>query len=334
MSQDSIQRQWLILQRIPGPRSSIDSVTLWEYLRSQGIRTSHRTVQRDLVSLAESFSIVNSQDEKPYGWHWSQDAHAFGLPQMDQATAFTYRLVQQFLQPMLPQTVLNLMRPHFKQAEEVLRRTPGGKLNAWPNKVRVAPRGVPLLSAKVKPDVLEAVYGSLLEGRRLEMDYLKRGADKRHLYVLNPQALVVAGSVMYLVAAVRDYDDVLQFALHRVHAARVLEEPARTPRGFNLDAYLGEGHLGFRLSNQKIRLKARFSRMAGVTLVETPLAADQVVVEEKDTITITALVPDTQQLRGWLFSYGDQVEVLEPAGLRQDFRRLAVRMARRHGSRR
>ena len=333
MANDTLSRQWLILTQIPAARSSIDSGVLLRYVRAQGYRATLRTIQRDLEKLSEIFSIVNDEEQKPFGWHWSADGHAFGLPQMDQPTAFSFRLMQKFLQPLLPQTVLNLMRPHLRQAEEVLAKSPGGKLSAWSNKVRVAPRGVPFLPAKIKPDVLEAVYTSLLEGKRLQLSYRKRGATTASSYPANPLALVVVDAVMYLVCTVRDYEAPLQFALHRVQEARVLPDASRAPSGFDLDAYLEAGNLGFRLSNQKIRLKARFSRMAGVTVVETPLAADQDVVEDDKSITVTAHVNDTQQLRGWLFSYGDQVEVLEPTSLRRDFRRLAVKMARTHGSR-
>jgi hypothetical protein len=57
------------------------------------------------------------------------------------------------------------------------------------------------------------------------------------------------------------------------------------------------------------------------------------VVEQSDGRTrLEATVPDTVELRTWLYGFGDLVEVLRPASLRKEFRSTAERLAARYGS--
>ncbi|WP_186443112.1 hypothetical protein [Desulfobotulus alkaliphilus] len=42
--------------------------------------------------------------EKPYGWSWSADAELFDIPQMAPLTAFSFRMMEEFL--------LSACRPH------------------------------------------------------------------------------------------------------------------------------------------------------------------------------------------------------------------------------
>ena len=48
------------------------------------------------------------------------------------------------------------------------------------------------------------------------------------------------------------------------------------------------------------------------------------------TLEIVATVHDNPQLRWWLLAFGDQVEVLKPASLREEFLKIAQAMLKRH----
>ncbi|MBX3221094.1 MAG: WYL domain-containing protein [Labilithrix sp.] len=65
------------------PRSPrrIDTGSIESRLRERGIEVHRRTIQRDLVELAEVFPIVADERARPYGWRWSEDADsAFDVP--------------------------------------------------------------------------------------------------------------------------------------------------------------------------------------------------------------------------------------------------------------
>lgn len=67
-------RQWRILSLIPKSAPGIDVATLETRLFASGVAVHRRTIQRDLVELAEVFPLVAKGSEKPYRWHWAEDA--------------------------------------------------------------------------------------------------------------------------------------------------------------------------------------------------------------------------------------------------------------------
>ena len=73
-----------------------------------------------------------------------------------------------------------------------------------------------------------------------------------------------------------------------------------------------------RIVAKQVRLKAEISSGLAEILAETPLSADQSIDINADRATVTATLPNTQQLRYWLLSQGAGLKVLEPASLRDD----------------
>lgn len=70
-------RQWRILSLIPKAPPGIGVAKLEARLFASGVTVHRRTIQRDLVELAEVFPLVCvgvRGNDKPYRWHWSDDA--------------------------------------------------------------------------------------------------------------------------------------------------------------------------------------------------------------------------------------------------------------------
>jgi predicted DNA-binding transcriptional regulator YafY len=150
--------------------------------------------------------------------------------------------------------------------------------------------------------------------------------------ILHPLALVVRDSVHYLLATVWDFTDIRQLVLHRMSSARLLEEPAKEPKDFDLDDYIHQGGFDYS-SGEQIKLVARFDAYAGKALMETPLAPDQEHETLHDRrIEIRATVDDSQQLRWWLMGFGSGVEVVAPEHLREEIRKDAEALLRRYNA--
>jgi predicted DNA-binding transcriptional regulator YafY len=116
--------------------------------------------------------------------------------------------------------------------------------------------------------------------------------------------------------------------MHRILSAEMLIETSQRPEQFSIDAYIAEGEFGVVLNPQPIQLEAEFFRHVATYLRESPIADDQVIEDvDKENVLLRATVPDTLELRLWLKSFGDEVEVLEPPALRQEFREMAESLA-------
>jgi len=320
---ETLTRQWLLLRLIPrGPRK-IDTASLEAQLTERGLVVHRRSLQRDLEALSEQMSgLCCDRRSKPYGWYWHADAPTLELPPMDVASAVTLEMMREQLVQVLPRSSVKVLEPLFTRAREVLAQNPSTKLSRWPRKVRVVPRGQPVLTPDVRPAVLEVVYQALLEERCFLARYRPRGALQPRDYTVTPLGLVSHGSTLVLVCELEGRKGPRHLLLHRMTSAEISEAPARTPPGFSLDGYLAQGHLGFK-DSADLELRAIVDPMIAQTLHETPLARGQRLEPTSDGREIlTVVVPGTLELRKWIAGHGAYIEVLAPTTLRVEIARM------------
>jgi len=328
MMSDTLMRQWQMLRLIPRHPSKIDTTTLMQQLADKGFTTTARTLQRDLQRLSSIYPLLCDSREKPYGWCWSRDANVHEVPGIDSDTALTFYLAERHLEPLLPRTTIRRLEPHFRRAEEVLDQADAGNGNpAWRNKVRVLHRGPGLKNPVISSSVQSAIYDALLHNRRLNVEYLPRGTETTKQYEINPLGLVLKDGLFYLVCSMWDYPDIRLLTLHRMRVAAVMDTPCTVPEGFDLDAYITSGELDFAIGGE-IKLEVRVRSHIAFHLQERPLHQEQQLTENDDgSWLLISTVRDTSELRWWLLGFGENVEVLAPLELRDEFRRVAHEMA-------
>lgn len=319
-------RQWTMLRHIPRKPRKIEASKLLTRLEEDGYKISKRTIERDLQSLASVFPLECDDRERPFGWSWFGN-DVMDIPSMDMSVALTFSMASQFLQPLLPRSSINHLAPHFNQASNILKNTDKSGQGKWLDKVRVIQRGQRLIAAEMPDDILDTVYEALLTDKRLEITYLKREDSKVTQYEVNPLGLVFRDTTVYMLSSLWDYDDVLQLVAHRIKTVKIIDTPVTIPKDFNIDKYIKSGGFGYKMSEKPIKLKILFDSRIAIHVQETPLSDDQKFkLQDDGRVLIEASVLDTQELRWWLMSFGDQVEVVKPMKLREDFKKMASRI--------
>ncbi|QXL85243.1 YafY family protein [Comamonas sp. NLF-1-9] len=321
-TRQTLARQWELLKLLPSRGVGKTAAELTQNLNALGFKVSKRQVERDLWQLYEAFHLECNEGGAPYGWKWPLGA-SVDMPAMTLAEALSLALVQDILEPLLPPSLLVALQPRFDLAHRKLDQLKSNNPSAdWLKKVATVPPALPLQPARLANEVLEAVHEGLLRERQLEVSYQGQDAKVPISIRLHPLGVVNRGPVSYLVATAWDYDDVRLYAMHRIHAAALTEEPARQPASFELDAYIRQGALQFG-GEHTIRLKARVSDELRRILAETPLSEDQVL----EGHLLSASVRETWQLTWWILSQGAGMEVLEPKALRGQ---IAAKIAEAH----
>lgn len=322
----TLLRQWKMLRMIPRLPRKIGTADLMRKLEAADFNVDLRTIQRDLNQLSEVLPLTSDQ-AKPQGWAWKEAAEQFDIPGMEPQVALAFYMAEAHLRSLLPASTVDTLRPWFSAAHRVLDEH-GNGIAHWPEKIRVLPRGLPQKSPEIDAGVQAMVYQAVLQERQLQISY-GREADERREYVIHPLALVVRNQVIYLVCLFDGFDDIRQLAMQRIHSAEVLELPAAKPADFVLDDYIAQGSFGLVFGDEPLPLEARFMRHLAIHLRETPIAEDQVIEDiDEGFFRLTAKVSDTLELRLWLKSFGDEVAVLGPPALREEFAGLAKRMAK------
>ncbi|MBK5274156.1 MAG: WYL domain-containing protein [Desulfuromonadales bacterium] len=327
-------RYLMLLRMIPRYPRKIDTATIAILMDRDGIVIHRRSIQRDLEKLSLSFAITCDDKHKPFGWSWAADAPSLDIPTMSPPVALAYRMVADFMSDMFPKEIYDQLKPHFRCADNLLKQTDKATLKEWPDKVRTVGRSQPLMPPKIRAEVFSVTSDSLLEGKRFQVSYQKRGEKEQVSWTINPLGIVLHDRLITLVCTVGNYHqlkDVRQLQLHRINEATPLEEPALSPDGFNLDEYIAGGAFTYRTGEGTIRLKAVFEQDAAIHLEETPLSEDQLLIYQEDgNVFVEATVADTRQLRWWLLGFGGRIEVLEPHGLREEIKIHVIRMISRY----
>jgi len=322
---DATYRQWLILRMIPRKRR-ISTIDICRRLSDEhGLDEQLRVVQRDLVSLERNFPLEND-GKRPAGWRWQEDAPTFDIPNMDPVTALTFKLAEKYLGRMLPHGVLTALKPYALAADQRLKQTSTSRLYTWSEKVRVVSRNLAHIPPFVPDVIYETVYAALLEERRFAARYRNMGGEVKYFEV-SPLGMAFVEGLTYLVVTINEYNEPVLLLLHRILEAGMLDTPVTAPEGFNLDGYISK-ELSFPVGKD-MKLKALFSDRSDLQrLQESPVAEDQKVRELQDgRFELTATVVDSIHLRWWLREYGENVEVLSPKKLRNEFTGLAQKLS-------
>jgi len=337
---DSGMRQILLLMELPRWPKYKTTKQLVDYLADQGINVSARTVQRDIQTLSASgmFNIIDTpatgRGKEGVGWAFSEYAVNQGLPVMDPPAALTLLMGHEHLKGLLPEKVLQHIEHYIAEAKATLETFNQANFHGWVDKIRILPNSV-LSPAQVDPEAVNRIYDALLANKRFRCSY-KGKADR----VVSPFGLVQRANTLYLLAKYFDYDDIRITALHRYADVEVLDETIKQDEAFNIDDYLDSGEMSWLWDDSKVektvQLTANLHGHLALHLREMPLSADQVIHEATETkpCKLTATVIDSHELRYWLLSQGDKIEVLSPQPMREWFAKVAENMAAMYQSER
>ena len=93
-----------MLRLIPKEPNWISTSAILITLQNKGYRIDIRTLQRDLDTLSGSrlFPFTCNEMTKPQQWYWPIGSERFHLPIMEIEEALTFKLVEQFLEPLVP----------------------------------------------------------------------------------------------------------------------------------------------------------------------------------------------------------------------------------------
>ena len=315
---DSALRQLLILKKLPRYPKKISTKELQNYLENIEFDVSIKTVQRDLSALSCYFPIITTKPEgrgkEGVGWAFAPDSPNQGLPSMEPIPALILLMGYRHLQQLMPKQALAHIDPYIKEAEQTLETFHDISLSTWEKKVRVVPTNL-LEPPTINDCDSDNIYTALLKGLCFRATY-----NEKEDMIVSPYGLVQRGNTTYLVVRFFDYEQYRVTAVHRFSEVEVLEESIRTDKNFNIDDYLKKGALKWQWDDTKnINLELHASEWLTSILKETPLARNQLIEpdESEEWFYISCKVINTFELKAWLLSVGDDVEVLKPAALRR-----------------
>jgi predicted DNA-binding transcriptional regulator YafY len=212
----TLQRQWLILSRLPRAPRKVDAAWLEIELNQSGVNIHRRTIQRDLITLSQLFPLVCHERSKPYGWSWAADATIPPIGAMTPHGALLIVLAASVFEPLLPRSTVRFARTHLAFAERVLASTP--QLAKWPSRVEIGRRDVtPLLP---DPAVLEVLYTAVETGRSLEVTTITGARTRGRRATIEPVRLAHEGDKILLVGRRNPSNTTVQIDISKIVRAK------------------------------------------------------------------------------------------------------------------
>ena len=326
----TLQRRLLLVGMIPRYPRKVTAPELVQRLPGRGIKTSLRTVERDLEALSGFMPLVCDEDSRPYGWSWMKDAPLQDMPTLDPETALILQVLDAHGARLLPPAARAHLEPQIRRATEVLESgCEDSGMRLWPERVRILSAGPPLRPPNLPNGIFSLVQQALLERRCLDITYESRArGGQRKDYRIHPLALVFREPITYLIATIEPHQDALQLAVHRILQASISSDSARDPdAGFDLESLIQSGAFDYP-EGDWISLELRLTQELAYHLREATLSDDQQLELGADGLfRLRATVRDTARLRWWLLGLGSGIEVIGPQSLRLEISSELTKMS-------
>lgn len=191
---------------------------------------------------------------------------------------------------------------------------------------------IDLLARRVDSDEVPAaivgvIRSAVVAGHRLRIHYAAVDASPTWRTV-DPIGMVTVRDHGYLLATVAGEDRT--YRLSRVLAAEELDEPAQRPDHVDLDEIWKERSRRFRTGGDQVTVLARISPSRREELARTALAVLAETIDADGWLRVEATFQDTRHADWAMWQLGDEVEVLEPASLRNSMGDRARAIAARY----
>ena len=177
---------------------------------------------------------------------------------------------------------------------------------------------------------LAGLLHAVQEHLEVKFSYHKYYDDSDSQRQVQPYALKEARNRWYLIA--RDGDSVKNFGIDRISELQITQRSFTPPRKYDLEE---EFRHSFGIINgtgeEPQRVLLSFTPREGRYIKSLPLHhSQQLVHEDEKEIRFSLYLRPTYDFRMELLSFGDQVEVLEPQGLRQAIREQLEKSLKRY----
>ena len=186
---------------------------------------------------------------------------------------------------------------------------------------------------------IDALDTAIKAGKKVRLKYARRKLDQKFTaqeeikeFLLSPYALIWSNDHYYLVANNGKYDNLMHMRIDRIHKVEITDEPARLlsevseyKTGFDSADYASKAFNMFSGTPETVDLKC------SVDLIEEIVdrfGENAVLRRAKDGwFLLREEMNINDGLVSWIMQFGDQIEVVKPAALREMVKEKAKRIA-------
>lgn len=175
---------------------------------------------------------------------------------------------------------------------------------------------------------INSVNEAISANKQISFLYYNYDEKKRKVYhndrkplVVSPRALVWKDENYYVVGYYEKYKGYVNFRADKMMRVEILEQPSAKDPHFDVDGHCRRLFGMFGGKSEKVRMRFDNS-LAGVAVDRFGLKT--VFLNTGSSFELEAELDVSPVFFGWLFQFGDKVEILAPESVRQEFKRYAL----------
>jgi predicted DNA-binding transcriptional regulator YafY len=183
-----------------------------------------------------------------------------------------------------------------------------------------------IASAKVKPDIWEIIVAGLKKNSVITFDYKGTWDEdykKRKVY---PYQLLFDYGVWYLYGFAEERKAARIFSISKIKNAQLTKEVFTLPKNFRYADFSGGSYFGVFIGQNKQRFVVDFYEDSISFAAERQWAADQIISEKEDRITIEFTSTQYYKVLSWVLSCGCNAVPKKPKKLVDDWKRHITEM--------
>lgn len=305
-----LQRMVTLHRIISSRRYPVSRATL-----EKELECSRATVKRIIEDMRLYFNAPLEYDRNHNGYYYDvQDGNTFQLPGIWFNAAELHALLatQQLLEQIQPGLLDSQIKP-LKARVEALLATGQHDSQEITRRVRI----LRMAGRNTSSVHFQTVAGALLQRQRLAIHYHGRSNDEETRREISPQRLVHYRDNWYLDAWCHQRNALRSFAVDRLREAKALGKPARDIAEKELEAHYASGY-GIFGGKPKYTALLRFTPQRARWVADEqwhPQQQGRTLADSSYELRIP--YSDPRELLMDILKHGAEVEVIEPASLRQ-----------------
>ena len=186
---------------------------------------------------------------------------------------------------------------------------------------------------------IDALDTAIKTGRKVRLKYAKRKLDARFAaqeevreFLLSPYAMIWSNDHYYLVANNEKYDNLMNIRIDRIHQVTITEEPARH------FSEISEYKTCFDSADYATKVFNMFSGKPEMTELKCSVKLIEEIIDRfgehtalrragEEHFLLREEMSINDGLVSWIMQFGDQIEVVRPASLREMVKEKAEKIA-------
>lgn len=277
------------------------------------LHASRATINRDIEYMRNFMEAPVLYDRERGGYRYDPAAPEFELPGLWFNASELYALLatEQLLINIQPGLLSPYIGPLKARIRQLLQQS-GHAADTVTERIRLQPFAQRL----VDPEYFGTVAGSVLNGRKLEIDYHGRERNERTKRRINPYRLLHYRDNWYLAAYCERAKGLRTFSLDRISAATESDDRIKPVSEAELDRYIGAS-FGIFTGEAKAWAVLRFNSARAQWVADETWHPDQIGHWQGEAYELQVPYADPRELVMDILKYGPDVEVVAPEELRE-----------------